>query len=444
MALIETIRADVSGSCSAIDQDPRWLAVQRLIASKSFSKASRLRSLLAYVCRCALEGRSDEITEQQIGIHVFERPTDYNPGDDNIVRTTARQLRQRLALYYQEEGASDSIRIEIPRGGYQPKFIDLGEPEASSISALLPAETAPQIIPHDDHSQPLQLTRSLVILLLLLAVASGSLATLVTQYIFRDGEDPKPLDSILWSQLFVANKPTLFVAGDAGLNMYNNLARTQVTLGDYVTGSYLSTPQAQLPTGYSWASLPTRRYVSFVDLQFADRMRAIGGSSRALYSVRFARDMHVDDFRNANVILMGTAMYNPWVAMFDDGLNFHLWYDGPHNAVKVRNRSPRGGEPSEYDPGSGDPSNRGLSQGFGYIALTSNLEGNGKVLLIEGSTVAGVDAAVSFLLDDVKMKPILQQAAKNHGSLRGFEILLGANFLKSSSPDAHVLATRYY
>jgi len=85
---------------SGLEMDPRWLSVQRLINTESLAKATRLSSFLQYIVERFLRGRTEEITEQQIGVHVFGRPTDYNPGDDNIVRQTARQLRQRLALYY--------------------------------------------------------------------------------------------------------------------------------------------------------------------------------------------------------------------------------------------------------------------------------------------------------------------------------------------------------
>jgi len=128
--------------------------------------------------------------------------------------------------------------------------------------------------------------------------------------------------------------------------------------------------------------------------------------------------------------------------MFDNHLNFHLHYDGERNSVTVLNGKPEKGEPGEYLPAGEDSTRRGYTHGFGYIALTTNLDGNERVLLVEGSTVAGVDAALSFLQNDSKMRPILKKASE-HGELETFEILLAADFLKSSSPDAHVIATRF-
>src|SRR5262249_29719984 len=41
---------------------------------------------------------------------------------DAIVRTEAVRLRARLSKYYEDEGGSDSVIIELPKGGYVPVF----------------------------------------------------------------------------------------------------------------------------------------------------------------------------------------------------------------------------------------------------------------------------------------------------------------------------------
>lgn len=450
--MLTTEKISTGTYVTPIEDDPRWASVQRILASQNFAKSGRLSAFLIYICRCALEDRDDEITEQQIGIHVFRRPADYNPGDDNIVRTTARQLRQRLALYYQEEGGGDDIRIEVPRGGYHPSFVHLAEQNATFREAPFvdsgSASAGPSVqIPTPMQSETAVLNASShrwSSFALAMALICGACLALFSQRLLRRGAEHPAATDPLWSTVFVSGQPTVFVAGDAGLNMYNNLAREQVKLGDYASGAYLSTPEAQAPDGYTWASLASRRYVSFVDLTFADQLRQIEAVHGAQYAVKFARDVHPEDFRNANVILVGAPTYNPWDEMFDNRLNFHLHYDGNRNSVSVLNAKPESGEPTEYLPASEDPTHRGYTHGFGYIAVTTNLEGNGRVMMVEGSTIAGVDAALSFLRNDSKMGPILKKASSSQAELGTFEILLGANFLKSSSPDAQVIATRYY
>jgi hypothetical protein len=78
-----------------LETDPRWLGVQRLINTESFAKATRLSSFLLYIVERFLQGRTEEITEHQIGVHVFWRPTDYNPCDDNII---SRRLGDSLRI----------------------------------------------------------------------------------------------------------------------------------------------------------------------------------------------------------------------------------------------------------------------------------------------------------------------------------------------------------
>src|SRR5579884_2977753 len=98
--------------------DAYWRLAQRVAASEYLSKSEFLPRFLLYICDHQLRGMAQEITEQKIGVRVFHRPADYNPGNDNIVRNYAGQLRKRLDLYFEREGVKEDIRISIPRGGY--------------------------------------------------------------------------------------------------------------------------------------------------------------------------------------------------------------------------------------------------------------------------------------------------------------------------------------
>jgi hypothetical protein len=89
-----------------LEDDARWHLAQRIVDSPQFCKSPRLSQFLLYVVGKTLEGRQSEISEQQIGVHVFGRPHGYRTVDDNIVRSYARLLRRRLTEYF----ASDGIR----------------------------------------------------------------------------------------------------------------------------------------------------------------------------------------------------------------------------------------------------------------------------------------------------------------------------------------------
>jgi hypothetical protein len=90
--------------------------------SRLLEKYSRIRELLIYVCDRAIDEPSAEIHEQEIGHIVFGRAKDYDTSADNIVRVTASQARKKLGLYFDSEGISEPVILEIPTGQYRPAF----------------------------------------------------------------------------------------------------------------------------------------------------------------------------------------------------------------------------------------------------------------------------------------------------------------------------------
>lgn len=103
------------------DQDVR-AELDRILAAKGFSGASRISKLLRYVVEKTLAGRTDELKEYAVGVEVFDRDETYDPRLDSIVRVEAGRLRTRLDEYYNGEGAASGIRIALPKGGYSATF----------------------------------------------------------------------------------------------------------------------------------------------------------------------------------------------------------------------------------------------------------------------------------------------------------------------------------
>ena len=77
---------------------------------------------LRFAVSRTLEKNTGSLKEYTIGVEVFDRPESFDPGIDPIVRVEARRLRAKLCKYYEMEGRLDEIVIELPKGGYVPKF----------------------------------------------------------------------------------------------------------------------------------------------------------------------------------------------------------------------------------------------------------------------------------------------------------------------------------
>jgi TolB-like protein/Tfp pilus assembly protein PilF len=123
-------------------------ALNRILSSRTFRAAEREKTFLRYVVERTLQGRGAEIKEYTVGVEAFGRGDAFDSRRDTIVRTEARNVRLRLERYYAGEGQDDSLRIELPKGGYAAQFIESAERgEAPAAVPTTAPEHAPSAAP---------------------------------------------------------------------------------------------------------------------------------------------------------------------------------------------------------------------------------------------------------------------------------------------------------
>jgi TolB-like protein/Flp pilus assembly protein TadD len=114
--------------------------LEKVLSSQSFKAAKGQSKFLRYVVEEALAGRADAIKEYSIGVEVFGRGPSFDPRISNIVRVEAQRLRSKLAKYYEGDGRTDALRIELPKGGYAPSWAgtpaEFNEAGAASFPAV--------------------------------------------------------------------------------------------------------------------------------------------------------------------------------------------------------------------------------------------------------------------------------------------------------------------
>jgi hypothetical protein len=137
--LVGSPREEIKSGASTVEIDPAAVREQleRLIGDRLFSQSRRYSSLLRYLVEEALNGHAGQLKERTVGVDVFGRTPTYDTNADPVVRTTAAQLRHRIAQYYSQPGRESEIRILLPPGAYVPEF---SEPSAHNpAEASLPA-----------------------------------------------------------------------------------------------------------------------------------------------------------------------------------------------------------------------------------------------------------------------------------------------------------------
>src|SRR5262249_9709692 len=101
--------------------------LERILVSPLFRNSKRYTGLLRFVVEHRLSGDIECLKERLLGVQVFGRDPDYNTTQDPVVRTSAVEIRKRLAEYYDRPSHESEIRIELPAGCYVPEF-RLAEP----------------------------------------------------------------------------------------------------------------------------------------------------------------------------------------------------------------------------------------------------------------------------------------------------------------------------
>jgi hypothetical protein len=425
--------------------EPRWQLAQRIVASRSFAKSALLSRFLLYVCEREITGKTGEISEHQIGVHVFGRRPGYHPGEDNIVRNYARQLRHRLDQYFLEEGREEELRLSIPRGKYVPVYsrnhfqdrplLVMTDHETESGVVL---ETAALSAPAAVSVQPARRRTWLVLGWgVLLLLAGLAIAWAVAHRAAAYSADPS---HPLWARLFDKSHETLIVPSDDGIVMIQNLTGHLVPLSEYINRDYLSLKSPYNIDEQNMRDLDAQRYTNVTDLNAVMRFSRLPEANSGQFMVRYSRDLHMDDLKDANVILLGSSFSNPWAELFEKTLNFEFAYEPHPNASHIVNRHPQAGELPVYENDATGPSHRT----YALIGFVPNLNNTGSVLLVEGLTMAGTQAAADTLFNRSMMRPLLDQFRNADGSLNPFEILIETRSFGSDSPQASVVATRVY
>lgn len=108
-------------------------ALERILSSGGFARNERLSRFLRYLVEEHLQGHDKTVKESLIAVEVFGRRPDYDPKLDSIVRTEAGRLRARLQEYYAGEGRTDTVIIEVPKGGYTPvaRFLEAAREQSA-------------------------------------------------------------------------------------------------------------------------------------------------------------------------------------------------------------------------------------------------------------------------------------------------------------------------
>jgi hypothetical protein len=424
---------DSASSDTPVSQeDLRSALLRQVLASRSFQKSPRLTKFLQFICSRLMEGRAHEINEQQIGVHVFGRSEMYNAADDSVVRVQARLLRQRLEEFFEHECPQTTLILTIPKGSYVPVF----EPRRPVAAALAPApagdgQTAAsrarwQVLAAPGPAWKWALLCSLVLAGFLLA------------YFWKDpGRTPA---APLWSQFFAPGSTVIIVPSDDALELFQEFTGKSVQLNEYLNGSYLSQASSlsvgRSPLSAEWFT--DHQFTSSADLNLALRLGRLPQAQKVNLETKNAHGLRTGDLKGRNIVLIGGVVSNPWVELFADRLNFDVNVDRQAIAAYVVNKHPRAGEKPVYREDFFAKPRRS----YGLFAYLPGIDGDGEVLLFEGTDMAGTESAADFPFSNALFRSFAKTIGATAGHVPHFEVLLETISEGGNAPEAHVVTYR--
>lgn len=438
--------------------------LDRILSSPQLKRSARMRELLAYVGRRALEDGCEQLHEQEIGTDVFGRSAGYDTSVDNIVRVNATELRKRIDAYFETDGIDEPLIMEIPRGSYIPVFRH--RPVESSIAA---DPTVPTLAPDLDthivpNAQPQLLelpapaptTRHRRWPWIAGAIVAGVAAVVLAAVCLSLSLDNRamhkrlypweyqPAVSSFWTGFLGANPTTDVVLSDTAFGMFQVISKQSYSLQDFLNRSYVNQLQKQNldpQTRATLQMLARRTLVSRGEFSMAQHLDDLDPLNTQIH-MYFARGYNPGFLKRHNVVLFGTRLSNPWMEIFENRLVFPVQRNpnvadpaaaGAPRQI-VTNRTPASGEQATYTPSG--------AVGYCSAAYLPNPERTGRVLLIEGTSSEAAEGCGDFLLSEPGMENLQKRLGGT--SFPYFQVLLRTSQLIDTPITATIVAARNF
>jgi hypothetical protein len=338
--------------------------------------------------------------------------------------------------YFAAEGANESVRILIPKGGYTLLFESRPAPP---FDPALPKPVGTRM--------PFSTAAIICLSLLVALVAVGSYFWLRK----APARTASPAahtaeDDLLWPRMFTDSDTSIVVA-DTCLVMLQDILDFDVPLSEYLSGRFPGDFLDKVPNQSLKKALrliSTRQYTSLADLNSSGRLAELSHRySNDAPAIRYARHMNVRDFKTGNFILLGSRRGIPWVRLFEPQLNFSMEQDARTRSYYFRNKTPRTGEPDAwYQEAKTDTT----VETYADVALVPNLSNTGYVLILSGIGMEASEAAGEFVAGPEFQKALLATLPRTAGQpqLRYFELLLRIRAVAGAARSSQVVTSRIF
>jgi len=379
--------------------------LERILANPLFCNSKRYPNMLRYIVEQTLQGKTSHLKERTLGVEVFGRKTYYDTNLDPVVRTTAGEIRKRIAQYYHEPGRENEIRIDLPMGSYVPE-IRMPTSEARS-SPILPPQPAPAPDAPKIESGGVPIRRWLPSALAVAALVSFLLW-------FWTGTSRTTLEKF-WTPVVEVPTPVLLCIGR---DLFANVSGMQGPGG---------TP----------LSAPSSPPVPLHDVTTLVRVAGVLQTLRKDYRIQADTTTSFTDLRSSSVVLIG-SYNNGWTIRLTGLQRFRFEQSGDIRWIADRQNPER----KDWAVNLATPIPN-LTEDYALVSRARNPTTDRIMVVAAGLRSYGTIAAGEFLTNPEYLAAIVKQAPKNWEH-KNLQVVLATEVINANSGPPRVVATNFW
>ena len=362
--------------------------LDQVCSSSLFATSKRCQQFLRYIVTETLEGRGDLIKERNIASDVFGKGSEFEPGEDSLVRVKAREVRKRLADFY-ELHPPEKIQIEVPLGGYAPR-----------IYFSSPANTKGQDEPESSASAP---PSHRVNRRRLLWMLGGAVGVAGGGALWRAMEHHTTALERLWRPVFATKTPLVIFIPILKIAESGEIS-DRVGIG----------PTAAL-----------RRAADFLT------------EHRYPYHLRFGADLTFAQLREQPSLLLG-GFSSIWTQLMTSSLRFSLeWNSDIHEQSIVDTKTKQTWHAvNRTEAGYAD-------QDYGLLCRLFDKQSGQIAMIAGGITTFATEGAASVFFDPGLVDELIRQAPGDWET-RNFEAVIRVSVIGTTPSSPQLIATHFW
>ncbi len=414
--------------------------LDKILQSRLFHGSGIAMTLLEYLVHQSIENPEAQVKEYTIAMEVFGRGSEFNPNTNSIVRVQARRLRGKLEAYYENEGKSDPVLIELPKGHYRVTFSYIepkedsnpgqdAQPETGSLRPVS-SETA-----REPHKRKVDFTKAVLITtIFIMAVA---IILLALPYInsrkqtqASASSDVEASHDLVWAPFFKTDDKTLLVLSNPVVYRFLNNSDSEVAgknalkvpaehaeMLAQVLNNKLVMRQGREPK----LVLTTTTYTGIGEAIGLYHLTDLFRSMNKEVTLKQSRTVSAEDLKNRNVILLGSVWVNDWVEKLPVKEDFVYTVN-----ASIENKAPLQSEEREYKPRYNNQTGRAEID-YALITVRPGVTEEHRLMTLSGILSEGTQAAAECVtrkdcLDELTRR--LKQVPGDGGPPKYYQALL--------------------